>query len=78
MGLGPLRPIRWITERLFRKVLQQDIDVLDKAWRGITAQGLPPEELECRDQDLAWPWLKQWMGRNPPEPGQSFEGAVKA
>lgn len=78
MGLGPLLPMRWLTKNLFGKVLQQDIGVLERAWQGITDQGLSPSDLQCRSQDLAWPWLLKWMDPSPPAAGQVFEGAVKA
>jgi hypothetical protein len=78
MGLGPLRPLRGLTRRLFRQVLRQDIDVLDRTWQGITRHGLGPADLVCRSEDLAWPWLLAWTSGHPPDPGTTFEGAVRA
>lgn len=78
MGLGPLRPFSLVTKALFAKVLRQDIDALDRAWRGIGAKSWGPDDLQVNPQDLAWPWMRRWMNQCPPEPGESFEGKVLA
>lgn len=78
MGLGPLRPLSWLTKAMFSKVLQQDIDVLDRSWSGIRARGWEPGEVHVRSQDLAWPWLRRWMSQDPPPPDETFESEVLA
>jgi hypothetical protein len=78
MGLGPLQPFALVTKALFAKVLHQDIEALDRAWRGIAAKGWGPDDLLVRSEDLAWPWMCRWMNQNPPKPGEIFAGQVLA
>lgn len=78
MGQGLLLPMRFLTRRLFAKVLKQDTDALDKSWGGIQAMGWGPENLAVRAEDLAWPWMRKWMEGNPPKVGETFEGKVYA
>lgn len=78
MGLGPLKPMRWLTQAMFSKVLQQDINALDRSWAGITARGWGPADLHVRSQDLAWPWLHRWLYQDPPPPDETLTSAVLA
>lgn len=78
MGLGPLRLAYHITRALFARVLEQDIDVLDRAWEGIIDREWAPADLITRPEDLAWPWLCAWANGRPPLVGASFTGAVRA
>ena len=54
------------------------VAALDRAWRGISAKGWGPDDLQVSSQDLAWPWMRRWMNDRPPAPGDSFEGKVLA
>ena len=78
MGSGLLRPMRLLTRKLFAKVLQQDIDALNRSWSGIEAEGWGPADLAVRSEDLAWPWMRRWLEGSPPAPGETFEGKVFA
>ncbi len=78
MGLGPLRPLHWLTRAMFSKVVRQDIDALDRSWAGISAKGWGPTDLHVRSQDLAWPWLHRWLYQDPPTPDETLASEVLA
>ncbi len=78
MGLGPLRSLSLVTRALFAKVLGQDIAALDRAWAGLESKDWGPDDLRIDAQDLAWPWMRRWMNHQPPSPGETFEGKVRA